>query len=166
MRQLPPWKGDSMSRRDYYDDPGAPRVNSLVPAASAIVVDDEGRILLHRRRDNDLWALPGGVMEFGESIAETAVREVHEETGYDVEPLYVIGVYSDPKHVFAYTDGEVRQEFSVCIACRLVGGSLLTSDESYEVRWFRPDETGSLNMHPRIRARIVDHLAGRQSVAD
>ena len=149
-----------MGRTDFYDDPDAPPANSLVPAASAVVVDDAGRILLHRRRDNNLWALPGGVMEAGESIAGTAVREVREETGYDVRPLYVIGVYSDPKHVFAYDDGEVRQEFSVCIACQLMGGDLTTSEESHEVAWFTPEIAKQLPMHGRIRARLVDYLAG------
>ena len=52
-----------MARTEYYDDPDAPKPNSLVVAASAVVTDDEGRILLQRRRDNDLWALPGGGME-------------------------------------------------------------------------------------------------------
>ena len=101
-----------MGRVDYYDDPKAPRANSLVPAASAIVTDDQGRILLHRRRDNEMWALPGGVMEIGESLGECAVREVREETGLTVEPVRIVGIYSDPKHVFEYDDGEVRQEFS------------------------------------------------------
>ena len=149
-----------MGRTDYYDDPDAPPANSLVPAASAVVVDDKGRILLHRRRDNNLWALPGGVMEAGESIADTAIREVREETGYDVQPIYVIGVYSDPKHVFAYDDGEVRQELSVCIACQLVGGDLATSDESHEVAWLAPEMAKHLPMHDRIRARLLDYLAG------
>jgi ADP-ribose pyrophosphatase YjhB (NUDIX family) len=148
-----------MGRTDYYDDPDAPPVNSLVPAASAVVVDDAGQILLHRRRDNSLWALPGGVMEAGESISDTVVREVREETGYDVRPLYVIGVYSDPKHVFAYDDGEVRQEFSVCIACQLMGGDLATSEESHEVAWFTPGMAEQLPMHDRIRTRLVDYLA-------
>ena len=70
-----------MGRRDYYDDPDAPDANSLVPAASAIVVDEAGRILLHRRQDNNRWALPGGRMELGESVSGCAIREVHEETG-------------------------------------------------------------------------------------
>jgi hypothetical protein len=65
-----------VGRVDYYDDPDAPKANSLVPAASAIVTDEDGRILLHRRRDNDMWALPGGVMEIGESLGECVVREV------------------------------------------------------------------------------------------
>lgn len=154
-----------MSRVDYYDDPAAPKANSLVPAASAVVADVEGRILLQRRRDNELWALPGGGMEAGESIAETATREVFEETGYETRPLYVIGVYSDPKHVFAYDDGEVRQEFSVCIACELTGGSLTVSEESYEVNWFAPSEIDQLKMHDRIRVRIMDYLAGKRALA-
>jgi 8-oxo-dGTP pyrophosphatase MutT (NUDIX family) len=156
-----------MSRVDYYNDPAAPAPNSLVPAASAIVVDDQGRVLLQRRRDNELWALPGGGMELGESVGETARREVREETGYDVEVLHVVGVYSDPKHVFAYSDGEVRQEFSVCVACRVTGGELATSEESHEVAWFDPvAATTELSMHPRIRSRLLDYVAGRRAVVD
>lgn len=149
-----------MGRIDFYDDPTAPTANSLVPAASAVVMDDAGRVLLQRRRDNGLWALPGGAMDVGESVAETVVREVREETGYEVEPRYVVGVYSDPKHVFAYDDGEVRQEFSVCVAARLVGGYAVVSHESTEVAWFAPGELARLDIHPRIRVRIDDCLAG------
>ena len=100
-----------MARRDYLNDPEAPKANSIVPAASAIVTDRSGRILLHRRSDNDLWGLPGGGMELGESISQTIVREVREETGLDVEPRYVIGIYTNPRHVIAFADGEVRQGF-------------------------------------------------------
>ncbi|MGL5830163.1 MAG: NUDIX hydrolase [Angustibacter sp.] len=147
-----------MGRRDYYDDPSAPAANSLVPAASVVVLDGHGHVVLHRRRDNDLWALPGGVMELGESIAECAVRETCEETGLDVELVGIVGIYSDPKHVFAYDDGEVRQEFSICFLGRVTGGSLSTSDESHEVRAFPPGEIADLPMHPSIRTRITDHL--------
>jgi ADP-ribose pyrophosphatase YjhB (NUDIX family) len=151
-----------MGRVDYYRDVHAPQANSLVPAASAVVIDQAGRLVLQRRADNDLWALPGGAMEIGESIAETVVREVREETGLDVRPEYVIGVYSDPDHVFAYDDGEVRQEYSVCVACRVVGGELQISDESTELGAFMPEEAEKLPMHPRIRARILDFLAGER----
>jgi ADP-ribose pyrophosphatase YjhB (NUDIX family) len=83
----------------------------VVPSTTAVVTDDQDRIVLIRRRDNDLWALPGGGMELGESIVDTAVREVKEETGLDVEVTGLIGVYTNPHHVMAYTDGEVRQQF-------------------------------------------------------
>jgi len=70
-----------MTRTDFYRDPDAPRANSLVPGASAIVTDSGGNVLLHRRRDSGLWALPGGVMDIGETIAQCAEREVREEQG-------------------------------------------------------------------------------------
>lgn len=151
-----------MGRVDYYDDPAAPKANSLVPAASAIVVTSDGRLVLHRRTDNDLWALPGGGMDLGESLAENVVREVREETGLDVWPEYVVGVYTDARHVFAYDDGEVRQEYSVCVACSVVGGVLQASDESTALGVFSADEIEQLPMHPRIRVRVTDYLAGER----
>jgi 8-oxo-dGTP pyrophosphatase MutT (NUDIX family) len=147
-------------RRDYYDDPNAPRANSLVPAASAVVVNGQGQVLLHRRRDNELWALPGGKMEIGESLAGCAVREVREETGLEVQPVAVVGIYSDPKHVFSYDDGEVRQEFSICLECRVRSGEIAVSDESFEVAFHHPADIDDLPMVESIRLRLRDYLSG------
>lgn len=149
-----------MSRIDYYDDPDAPPANSLVPAASAIVIDNQQRVLLHKRADNSLWSLPGGTMEIGESLSHTVVREVQEETGLVVRPDYIIAVYSDPKHVFKYSDGEVRQEFSICVACSYVNGSLTMSEESTDIGFYSRFQIQDLAMHPRIQARIDDYFAG------
>ena len=151
-----------MTRIDHYHDPNAPRANSIVPAASAVVVDEGGRILLHRRTDNQLWSIPGGGMEVGETIAETVVREVQEETGLKVEPERLVGIYTNPHHVTAYDDGEVRQQFSICFACRVIGGQLLDrADESLEVGFYRPDEIEAMPMHPSIRLRIAHYLEHR-----
>jgi ADP-ribose pyrophosphatase YjhB (NUDIX family) len=149
-----------MTRIEHVNDPNAPPANSLIPAASAVVADDEGRILLHRRSDNDLWSIPGGAMEIGESIAETAVRETREETGLEVRPIYVVAVYSNPGHVVEYEDGEVRQQFSVCFACELVGGRIAAGDESSDVRFVDPNLVGELAMTESIGRRISDYLAG------
>ncbi|MFF8784051.1 NUDIX domain-containing protein [Streptomyces sp. NPDC015125] len=151
-----------MSRTEYYDDADAPEPNSLVVAASAVVTDDEGRILLQRRRDNDLWALPGGGMEMTDSLPGTAVREVKEETGLDVEITGLVGTYTDPRHVIAYTDGEVRRQFNVCFTARLVGGQLAISDESTELRFIHPDEIGDLAMHHTQQRRIRHFLEHRE----
>lgn len=148
-----------MARRDYEDDPEAPKANNLVPAASAIVVDGDGRVLLQRRTDNGMWALPGGKMELGESIGECAVRETLEETGITVEIVGIVGTYTNPGHVFAYDNGEVRQEFSICLLAHPTGGSLRPSDESFEVAWFTPEATEDLPMVPSIRKRINDWRA-------
>ncbi|MFF8900050.1 NUDIX domain-containing protein [Streptomyces lydicus] len=151
-----------MSRTEYYDDPEAPEPNSLVVAASAVVTDGEGRILLQRRRDNDLWALPGGGMEMTDSLPGTAVREVKEETGLDVEITGLVGTYTDPRHVIAYTDGEVRRQFNVCFTARVTGGRLAISDESTELRFIHPDGIGDLPMHHTQQLRIQHFLERRE----
>jgi 8-oxo-dGTP pyrophosphatase MutT (NUDIX family) len=153
-----------MPRRDYEDDPNAPKANSLVPAASVVVVDDAGRVLLQRRTDNGMWALPGGKMELGESLAECGIRETLEETGLDIEITGIVGTYTNPAHVFAYDDGEVRQEFSICLLGRPTGGQLQTSDESHEVAWFTPAETDALPMVASIRKRLNDWRRGNLPV--
>lgn len=150
-----------MPRRDYEDDPNAPKPNSLVPAASVVVVGDDGRVLLQRRTDNGMWALPGGKMELGESLAGCGIRETLEETGIHIEVTGIVGTYTNPGHVFAYDDGEVRQEFSICLLGRPVGGELRVSDESTEVAWFTPAEVDGLPMVTSIRKRLNDWRSGR-----
>ena len=150
-----------MTRIDHYNDPNAPAPTRLVPAASAVVADTKGRLLLAKRTDNELWTIPGGGMEPGETIVATAIREVKEETGIAVEVVSLIGIYSNPQHVVEYSDGEVRQQFSVCFACRPVGGDPKPSDETSEVGYFTPDEIKGMDVHPSIRLRIQHFLDDR-----
>jgi ADP-ribose pyrophosphatase YjhB (NUDIX family) len=150
-----------VGRIDYLNDPNAPPANSIVPSVTAIVTDDDGRLLLVHRTDNDLWSIPGGAMDIGESIADAVVRETQEETGLDVEVTGVVGIYTNPKHVMAYEDGEVRQQFSVCFATRLLGGHLRTSTETSEVRFLERGDLDGLNIHPSIRLRIQHYLEAR-----
>jgi ADP-ribose pyrophosphatase YjhB (NUDIX family) len=151
-----------MARRDYFDEPGAPKANSIVPAAAAIVPDSNDRILLIRRSDNGRWALPGGQMEFGEYIAESVVREVAEETGLVVEVVRLLGIYTDPRHIIAYDDGEVRQQFAVCFQTRVVGGSLMADgSEAKDARFVAAEELDGLNIHPSTMLRINHFLAKR-----
>lgn len=152
-------------RKDYYYHPNAPKPNSLVPAASAIVIHDEDekeKILLHKRRDNNLWSLPGGAMELGESIKETIMREVKEETGFDVKVVKCVGIYTDPNHVITYSDGEIRQQFSICFECHIVGGQKTVSSESMQVDFFSKEELEQLKMHPAQRIRIADYLKNQE----
>jgi ADP-ribose pyrophosphatase YjhB (NUDIX family) len=150
-----------MARVDYLNDPAAPKANSIVPAVSAIVTDAEGRILLIHRTDNAYWSIPGGGLEPGETLRQAVAREVSEETGMHCEATGLVGVYSDPGHVAAYDDGEVRQEFSICFTTRLLGGEVRTSSESSEVRFVSPTELPGYDMHPSIRTRIDHYLQHR-----
>lgn len=154
-----------MSRRiDYFDDPQAPEVNSLVPSVNVVVVNEDGDILLIRRSDNENWALPGGAMDLGESLLDAAVRETAEETGVHVEVTGLVGIYTDPRHVILYTsNGEARQEFSVVFTARAVGGGVRRSDESLEVCWVRPADTATLQMDRSMRMRIEHFIANSGS---
>lgn len=148
-----------MGRVDYYNDPNAPKANSLVVGGSAIVSDSAGCVLLQRRSDSGNWALPGGTMDIGETFAQCVIRETKEETGLDVTLDRIVGIYSDPAHVFAYDNGEVRQQFNICCACTIVGGSIAVSNESTAVQFFPVDELEHIQMHPTVLIRIRDYLA-------
>jgi ADP-ribose pyrophosphatase YjhB (NUDIX family) len=121
-----------------------------------VVINDAGKILLINRTDNDNWALPGGAMDLGESLTDTAVRETVEEIGVEVEITGLVGIYTDPRHVILYTsDGEVRQEFSVVYTVRPIGGEPTPSAESSELHWV----ASRLTMDRSMRMRIDRHLA-------
>lgn len=151
-----------MTRVDYYDDPDAPRANSLVPAVTVVVPNWDGAIALIHRVDNNRWALPGGGVDIGESITQTAQREVGEETGLTIEIVRLVGVYTDPRHVIAYDDGEVRQQFALCFAARLIGGRLREDGtETKEARWIDPVDVPTLNIHPSMQLRINHYLEDR-----
>ncbi len=141
-------------RIDYYHDPDAPSANSIVVAVTAFILDASSRLLMIRRTDNDLYAIPGRAQEVGETISQTVVREVTEETGILVEVTGLIGVYSDPEHIIAFANSEVRQEFCLCFRARPIRGEPRTSSESKEVLWVEPARLDDLNTHPSIRLRI------------
>jgi ADP-ribose pyrophosphatase YjhB (NUDIX family) len=151
-----------MARIEHLNNPEAPKANTIVVAVTAFVLDEQGRVLLIQRTDNDLWALPGGAQDFGEYIAETAVRETREEAGINIEVTGVVGIYTNPNHLVEYSDGEVRQQFSICFRARYVSGEPTTSDESSAVRWVAHDELDGLSIHPSMRLRI-DHGFERRS---
>src|SRR5262249_54250473 len=143
-------QADAVARIEHYNDPDAPRANSIVVAVTAFVVGHDDRLLLVRRTDNDLWALPGGAQEIGEAIAQTVARETKEEAGVDVEAVGVVGIYTNPNHVVEFSDGEVRQQFSICFRGRYLGGDIRPSMETSEVRWVARAELDELPIHPSM----------------
>ena len=110
----------AMARVDYYNDPDAPKANSVVPSVTVGGPRRRRSTAAHPQdRQRLLGAARAAAMDLGESIADAAVREVAEETGLTVELTGLVGIYTDPGHVMAYDDGEVRQEFSVCFHARV-----------------------------------------------
>ncbi|MFD7559542.1 MULTISPECIES: NUDIX domain-containing protein [unclassified Streptomyces] len=111
----------------------------LLPAVTAIVFDDRGRVLLGRRSDNGRWSVVGGICEPGEQPAETAVREVHEETAVRCVPERVVLVQMLAP--ITYPNGDVCQFQDITFRCRATGGEARANDhESLEVAWFAVDE--------------------------
>jgi 8-oxo-dGTP pyrophosphatase MutT (NUDIX family) len=151
-----------MNRRiDYLDDPNAPKANSIVPSVNVAVTDDQGGLLLIQRSDNGNWALPGGAIDVGESLAQAAIRETEEETGIRCEITVLVGIYTNPNHVLHYTSNdEVRQEFSVVLAAGATAGAPTPSSESTSVEWVRTDQLDDHAMHPSMRQRVEAFLAG------
>jgi 8-oxo-dGTP pyrophosphatase MutT (NUDIX family) len=109
----------------------------LLSAAAGCIRDDQGRVLVLRRQgEQELWSVPGGSMDPGERLDETVVREVREETGLEVVPVALIGVYSAPEYAFAYPNGDRVQPVTAFFECRVVGGALAPDmEEIVEARW-------------------------------
>lgn len=150
-----------MARIDHFHDPHAPKANSMVPSVTVVVSGSDGTILLVHKTDNGLWALPGGGIDIGESVTQAAVREVKEETGITVETTGIVGIYSDPHHVMAYDDGEVRQQFSICLTARMLAGALRPSEETSEVEFVPTSTLDDRTIHPSMRMRIDHYLQNR-----
>lgn len=148
------------SRVEYWNEPGSPAPNSLVPACGVLAVDGEGRLLLQRRRDTGQWALPMGKMELGETPTQCAIRETREETGITVVATGLLGIFSDPGHIVVYGDGEVRQEYEVILTARPVGGTPTINDEASDVAWILPGDLQALDIHPTQWRQINHYLDG------
>jgi 8-oxo-dGTP pyrophosphatase MutT (NUDIX family) len=147
-----------MGRVEYWNDPAAPKPNSLVPACGVLAADDSGRVLLQRRRDTGQWAIPMGKQELGETPSQCAIRETLEETGVLTELTGILGVYSDPRHIVAYSDGEVRQEWELTFLGRPVSGTPTVNDEASDVRWVEPGDLEALDIHPTQWRQLRDWL--------
>ena len=100
-------------------------------------------------------------MDIGETLDQCVVREVKEETGLDIEITGLLGIYSDPAHVIAYTDGEVRQEFNITYYGSVVGGTLAVSDESTDVRFIDSADFDRIPIHDTVRLRLRHHAEHR-----
>lgn len=115
-----------------------------------IILDANNRVLLCHRRDRDVWNLPGGGLESGETPWEGVAREVEEEVGLRVAVARMVGVYSKPD----------KDEVVFSFICEPVGGEPSTSEEADEVRYFAFGDL-PLNTLPKHIERIQDALDAR-----
>lgn len=106
-------------------------------SACVVVVDDTERILLQRRTDNGLWGLPGGAMEIGETLEQTARREAYEEVGLTCNSLQFLSVHSGPEFYSRYPNGDESYNVAASYLCRDYSGTLAADqDEASDARFF------------------------------
>jgi 8-oxo-dGTP diphosphatase len=122
-------------------------------SVAAVITDDQGRALLIQRRDNGRWEPPGGVLEPGETIEDGLRREVREETGLDIEPGPLTGVYKNM----------VRGIIALVFRGKIIGGHLDVNEEAVAFRWADEHEIPELAASA-YAVRILDGLRDHPAV--
>lgn len=125
------------------------RIEMITPlsVADAAVFDDAGRILLMQRADNGLWAMPGGACEVGETVAASAVRELHEEVGLVGEAVALFGIWDSQRHPSRTSSHLYMHVF----LCRVVSGTPGPSSEALAAGYFAPDALPPLSYGHTVR---------------
>ena len=128
------------------------------PGVRAIIRDDAGAVLLQLRGDFKIWGLPAGGMELGESVQDAVRREVFEETGLTIVRARPFGIYSNPRYVVTYPNGDRAQPFTVAFLVEEWTGTLTADgDDSLDLRFFPLDGLPPAEqMHPPHRIAILD----------
>lgn len=118
----------------------------FTPSVAAVIRDAEGKILFQRPGlDSDIWSLPAGEVEPGETPSEAIIREVPEETGLHVIPTALIGAFGGQQFRFTYPDGDHVEYVVLVFDCKVESGELEAIDgESFDLRYFRVGEMPKL----------------------
>ena len=124
-------------------------------AVDAVILKNDSIILIKRKYDpySGNWALPGGFVEYGETVEDALIREAKEETGLDVRIKRIVGVYSDP-------DRDPRgHTVSVCFLCEIAGGDLNADTDASDAREFKLSKLPGLAFdHTKILEDVIDSL--------
>lgn len=130
---------------------------------SAVIFDDSReKVLLTKRADNGLWCLPSGGVDPGESVEETIIREVQEETGLTVRVLRLVGVYSDPNALVVYNEHKAVQIVALSFEVEITSGEPGLSDETSDWGYYSLEEMDKLDMLLNHHTRIKDSFTAKR----
>ncbi|WP_019376613.1 NUDIX hydrolase [Virgibacillus halodenitrificans] len=109
----------------------------LILTGSVVLILNENNELLLQHRTDGGWELPGGLMELGESLEDTARREVKEETNLEIEKLKLLGVFSGEDYYFKVSIGDELYSVTAVYVTRNIKGKIeYEPTESYDVQYF------------------------------
>ncbi len=136
----------------------------ILVGACVLITDERGRLLLQHRVDNHFWGILGGGMEPGETLEETARREIREETGLEMGDLTFLGVFAGPEFCYQYPNGDQVCDVNIVYLAEQVTGQLMSSDheETLELRYFALDQLPE-NLNPPDRSILKKFLETRDS---
>lgn len=138
----------------------------IMVGANVIVENAQGQILMHHRTDKDWWGLPGGGMELGESLEETAIREVHEEVNLNVDELKLFNVYSGQDLHYIYPDGNEVYNVTATYICQSYEGDIIVEKtEGRDAKFFDIDQLPT-NLSSTIVRILDDYIDYRKKNND
>jgi ADP-ribose pyrophosphatase YjhB (NUDIX family) len=135
----------------------------ILVAAGAFVFDEQNRLLLQKRSDNGYWGLPGGFMELGQSVQETARREVYEETGIILGEMELFNVYSGPDRDHVLDNGDQISGVIIMFTCKDYKGSFTLNSESLNADFFPLDSLPS-KLFPFQKEMFEDLLGKKHKI--
>lgn len=128
---------------------------TIILAGASVFIHKDGNLLLHKRSDNGCWSDFGGGLEIGETLEDTAKRELLEESGLQANSLELIGVYSGVDLLYTYPNGDKVANVCAAYLCEDFSGELEISDESTDFKWFDIDDLPE-NISPPVKPVILD----------
>lgn len=133
----------------------------LLSAGATVLVIKGGKILLNLRSDTKTWGIPGGGMELGECLEETAFRELKEETGLSAEKMTLLTVLSGKDFYFEYPNGDqLYSVVSLFLAENVSGALEISDDESLKLQYFEFDKLPHLESRAKT---IIDWIKENRS---
>lgn len=123
----------------------------MLSAGATVVILKDNKILLNLRSDTNTWGIPGGALELGETLEETAARELKEETNLEADSFTLLNVFSGKDFYFKYPNGdELYSVVALYLADGITGEMRITDKESYELKYFDKNELPMLESRARI----------------
>lgn len=152
---------NSIAQKMYGDKDISPKTRTRIGVA-VLLKNEYQYILLEKRKDSGIWSFPGGGIEPGETIEQCAIREIKEETGFEIKIKRLLGIYSDPNsNIVTFLDnGDMIHLINIFLEATIIQGTLSCSHES-ECLYFFPEDKLPYNVAPAAIPLLNDLLNKR-----